>query len=1046
MMGKWIIIIFVGLALALNRVEANLSQNKEIVLYGNNTAGPYRLNDQFILVGSDSIFLADSLVCQDRYQINYEEGIVFFTFPIAESTKVVIRYQNLPLRLKTSYFKYSIETERGVSDKKDVRKEQLDTDSSTHFEDLIVTGSKTLGFSVSSGQGLGIEQSTQLSLVGMVSQVEVEAVLSDQSSPIPAEGVTKEIAELDKILIKIRKDKNLLSFGDYDLTLPFGQFGSIKRRAIGANLVANLNNLNVQTFYLRPKGKFRKIVFSGKDGVQGPYRLTGDDPFSTIVPASEIVYLNGEKMTRGWNEDYTIDYALAEITFTNKRIITNHSRIEVNFESTFDAYDRSSFGIGQVYDLKPFNFSVKAFLETDNPNRSFAYSFTSPELESLGLIGDDTSQAWLSGAKYVGANKGDYRKVADHYVYAGRGLGDFLLTFTWVGDSLGDYSYEDTIYVYKGSGKGGYVAKRKIMLPEKNELYSTEVGLKTSSGFTFDWQGLLNQTDHNLFSRYDDDDNKAFGYLVNTSFKRANYGLGYERKYTPFDYSNSLKSQEVDFSYRWGDIQEPKRLVTDEVTGFLKPFRFLEANFLAGRLLTRKREEQKRFNFGAQLFWAGYQINKIYLSSREILRQNLNLTPQLLFFSPQLNVFKEDRTFVRHFIINPAIGLKSLKKLQAVFSYEQAQKDTLITDWQKERIRRLYKIDLKTKPFKALELNTIFGSQISESYLLSANRGWRQYFTDLQTNYFLTEGITFRLSHHRSNQAKEVKKEVYVRVDSGTGDYKLNPETGTFYPDKNGDYRRIFELTGITLSTHSQEWQGEMDLTVFTPFNINWLVNFQDEATDTKVLAKIYTHNARIGFFPLAQRIAIYLANNYDYTLDYRYLNQTEWQNRNGLEVQIGSTKDLSLRTEFDFNLMQKSRSALNLIHHELEHKITFEPFIGYKLDMVLTLSQSWRKARYSNYGEFRLQVLAGKLKKNFKFSKNTILSTEIAMTRRTANIPKLPFEIGLNDPLGVTPSFGLNLDRILGKELVLSVSYYFSARPDRVSEQSLSANLRAYF
>lgn len=51
-------------------------------------------------------------------------------------------------------------------------------------------------------------------------------------------------------------------------------------------------------------------------------------------------------MKRGENNDYTIEYSNATITFTPNRLITSASRINVDFEYTDRQFARSFFGSG----------------------------------------------------------------------------------------------------------------------------------------------------------------------------------------------------------------------------------------------------------------------------------------------------------------------------------------------------------------------------------------------------------------------------------------------------------------------------------------------------------------------------------------------------------------------------------------------------------------------------------------------------------------------------------------------------------------------------
>ena len=70
------------------------------------------------------------------------------------------------------------------------------------------------------------------------------------------------------------------------------------------------------------------------DGVQGPYRLAGknNERFIIVIPGSEQVFVDGIQMTRGETNDYVIDYATGEITFTSNRLIREDNRVSIEFQ------------------------------------------------------------------------------------------------------------------------------------------------------------------------------------------------------------------------------------------------------------------------------------------------------------------------------------------------------------------------------------------------------------------------------------------------------------------------------------------------------------------------------------------------------------------------------------------------------------------------------------------------------------------------------------------------------------------------------------------
>ena len=63
--------------------------------------------------------------------------------------------------------------------------------------------------------------------------------------------------------------------------------------------------------------------------------------FIIVIPGSEAVYEDGQRQTRGETNDYVIDYATGELTFTSNRLITQDKRVTVEFQYRTNEFTRT---------------------------------------------------------------------------------------------------------------------------------------------------------------------------------------------------------------------------------------------------------------------------------------------------------------------------------------------------------------------------------------------------------------------------------------------------------------------------------------------------------------------------------------------------------------------------------------------------------------------------------------------------------------------------------------------------------------------------------
>jgi len=524
-----------------------------------------------------------SVLGGENYKLDYNSNTGFLKIKSnsgAFPDSLEVCYQLFPYQFHKSFAKRTLREDYDsmafFKDKREVEVEAFDfREEIFPSGKLNKSGSLTRGISFGNTQNVFVNSSLNLQMDGQLTDdLYIRASITDQNVPFQPEGNTQQVQDFDNVLVELYNDHLSLKAGDVVFQQRQSSFLRYYKNVQGLQFTSDYSvnekwKASTQVGASIAKGKFSSVLLEVQEGVLGPYRVPGpeNERYVIIMANSEKVFLDGKQLQRGFNQDYVIDYNQGQITFTTNVLITQYSRVRIDYEYAERNFSRSILTANHIQKSEKASFYLNYYKEQDNRNQSLFYEFSDADKRLLASVGDDLNAAVVPRVDSVGydPNRILYRKVVSadlqghlvvYYEYStNREEAHYAVTFSEVGEGKGNYRRKEQLangFVYEyippedGELQGNYSLYALLPSPNKKQMMTAGGELHLNKYEKIYGEGALSNQDLNLFSTLGNEDNKGFGLKggITSEGRKLGWWKGYQ-----FEAATELEYNSVDFKF-----------------------------------------------------------------------------------------------------------------------------------------------------------------------------------------------------------------------------------------------------------------------------------------------------------------------------------------------------------------------------------------------------------------------------------------------------------------------------------------------------------------